>query len=58
MLIAQFDHCTKGGSVFFEALLEVYIKTNNIKKIRETYRREIAMGFDDYDVVYAKYIQW
>lgn len=34
------------------------MKNKNDKKIRETYHRQISMGFDDYDVTYTQYIQW
>jgi hypothetical protein len=47
-----FSHDKKNGSQFYKYLRLAYEKTENPKKIRECFEREIKQAFDDFDMTY------
>lgn len=42
----------------YPLLREHYKEVDNVKKVRETYWREIRFGYDTHDIVYDEYITW
>lgn len=43
---------------FYPGLRKYYIKTDNTRKARELFLREIAEAYDDIDVIYDEYKLW
>ena len=42
----------------YPLLREHYKEVDNVKKVRETYWREIRFGYDTHDIVYDEYTTW